>query len=282
MYNVYKKILILICGTAVMMSSINSCKGKTDDGADEAQAAYNSAQSAYDNGNPYLCIELLDTIDGKFSKDIEVMKQSMQLRSKALAVITDKEIESADSAIEANRMMIDSLRLLMTHVNVPGTEGYSVKTTAVDAGFMNKTGISPRVSEIGEFYIVSSLNPAGGLKHESLTAIVGDMTANSDTVRYDGALNFRTNNSEVITFTAAGSNAIGELVASHPELPVKILFNGVNGRNKSLNLTRNQVEDIATAYRYAHAINAMRDATIASERLKARRAKLEQQIVSQQ
>lgn len=278
MYSVYRKFAAIACVAAAAAAwSLSSCKNGTDNKISEAQTAFNQAEEAYNTGDARQCITLLDSLDKKYADDIEVMKQSMQLRPKALIIITEEDIAAADSTISANKAAIDSLKPLMTHIDVPGTEGYMLKSSAVDPAFMNKTGVSPRVSEIGEFYLVSSLNPAGGLQHWSLSAVVGDMIATTDTVRYDGALNFRTNNSEVITFTPAGSKSIGELIALNPGLPVKILFNGQNGRNRSISLDATQIDAIATAYRYATAVNDMRDATIELERLNTRHLKLQQQ-----
>lgn len=276
MYNVYRHIALAACAIAAI--SLSSCGGSTDNKGSEAQVAFDEAQREYDNGDARQCIALLDSLDSKYAKDMDVMKQSMGLRPKALLQIAVEDIAAADSIINANKERIDSLRPMMTHIDVPGTEGYSVCNSMVDANFMNKTGVSARVSEIGEFYLVSSVNPAGGLKHWSVSAVVGDKIATTDTVACDGALNFRVNNSEVITFTPAGSKEIGELVASNEGLPVKILFNGQNGGSKSITLNAKLINGIATAYRYAKAVNDMRDATINRERLNARADKLQQQI----
>lgn len=276
MYNVYRHIAGAIF--TIVAISLTSCGGSSDNKGSDAQTAFEEAQRIFDSGDARQCITMLDSIDSMYATEMEIMRQSMQLRPKALLQIAIEDMAVADSTINANKERIDSLRPLMTHINVPGTEGYSVRSTMVDANFMNKTGLSPRVSEIGEFYLVSSVNPAGGLKHWSVSAVVGDKIATTDTVACDGALNFRTNNSEVITFTPAGSREIGELVSDNEGLPVKILFNGQNGRTSSITLNAKQIDGIATAYRYAKAVNDMRNATIERERLNARADKLQQQI----
>lgn len=259
--------------------TLMSCGSKESaDKEAEARIVLEKAQSAFNRGDARECVELLDSLDSKFASESVVMKQSIALRPKALLAITDSDIALADSIVNTNRVLLDSLKPLMIHIDVPGTEGYLMKRTVVDPDFMNKTGVSPRVSEIGEFYIVSSVNPSGDLQHWSLSAVVGDMIATTDTVPYDGTLNFRTNNSEVITFTPAGSESIGALVAENTALPVKILFNSQNGRSHSISLNAWQVDGIATAYNYAKAVNDMRNAAIDLERLNARRLTLQQQI----
>ncbi len=278
MYNVYKHISKTFLTISIATLALSSCKSEKSDTATLAEELFNKAQTELNSGNAHECITLLDSLDSNFIKERDIIQQSMNLRPQALLQIATEEIASTDFIINTNKAKLDSLKPLMTHIDVPGTEGYSLVGTLVDPNFMNKTGISPRVSEIGEFYLVTSVNPAGGLKHWSVSAVVGDMIATTDTVAYDGALNFRLNNSEVITFTPAGSNSIGELVANNPNLPVKIIFNGENGKTKSISLSTTQIEGMATAYRYALAINDMRNATINLERLNARCNKLQQQI----
>lgn len=267
-----------MAAAALLSGAATACKGANDNKGAEARIAFDKALNAYNSGNGHLCVELLDSLDRKYADDNDVMKQSIKLRPQALMLVNKGDMAVADSIVNANKALLDSLKPLMVHIDVPGTEGYMIKSTSVDPGFMNRTGVSPRVSEIGEFYLVTSVNPAGGLQHWSLTAAVGDMMATTDTVPYDGALNFRTNNSEVITFTPAGSDTIGSLIAQNPGLPVKILFNGQNGRSHSITLNAGQIDGIATAYRYALAVNTMRDATVELERLNARQAALQKQI----
>lgn len=278
MYNVYKHISKSLLTISIATLTLSSCQSDKGESAKMAEELLSKAETALNSGNAHECITLLDSLDSNFIEERDIILQSMNLRPQALLHIATEEIASTDSIININKARLDSLKPLMTHIDVPGTEGYSLVKTLVDPNFMNKTGISPRVSEIGEFYLVTSVNPAGGLKHWSVSAVVGDMIATTDTVACDGALNFRLNNSEVITFTPAGSNSIGELVANNPNLPVKIIFNGENGKTRSISLSSTQVEGMATAYRYALAINDMRNATINLERLNARCNKLQQQI----
>lgn len=280
MYNAYRHIGTALIAAALTSLSVTSCKSAGDNSGAEARIAFDKAQNALNEGNARECIELLDTIDKKYASDTDIIKESIKLRPKALMIITEEDIVSADSIVSANKLLLDSLKPLMTQVNVPGTDGYMLKSSMFDPEFMNKTGVSPRVSENGEFYIVSSVNPAGGLQHWSVSAVVGDVIATTDTVPYDGTLNFRTNNSEVITFTPNASRGIGELVASNSGLPVKILFNGQNGRTHSMSLNAGQIDGIATAYRYASAVNDMRNATIDLQRLNARMTTLQQQVDS--
>lgn len=277
MYNVYKK----LTGYAAMFAAvltICSCSGNVNNDAAQAEIMFERAQNALNGGDPQHCIELLDSLDKKYSAQSDVMKRSIALRPKALLGLTEAEITVTDSIINTNKFLLDSLKPLMVHIDIPGTEGYVIKQSAYDPDLMNKTGISARVSEIGEFYIVSSVNPASDLQHWSVSAVVGDMIATTDTVIYDGALNFRMNNGEVITFTPSGSEGFGKLIAENVGLPVQVLFNSQNGRSHSITLNAAQVDGIATAYNYARAINDMRNATVNMERLTTRRGKLNQQL----
>ena len=77
--------------------------------------------------------------------------------------------------------------------------------------FMNSTGIEARVSEIGQFYVVSSSNPSVG--HTSITLVIGDYSATTPEVAYDGESNYRIGGGEVITFSPEQSDTIGALAA---------------------------------------------------------------------
>ncbi|MDE6755622.1 MAG: hypothetical protein K2J66_00595, partial [Muribaculaceae bacterium] len=146
MYNVYRHIGTALCATAMTSLLMVSCKGAADNKETEARIAFDKAQFALDNGDARECVALLDSLDRKFSDDTDIMKESMKLRPRALLLITAEDMSAADSVINTNKALLDSLKPLMAHVAVPGTEGYLIKASAYSPDFMNRTGVSPRVS----------------------------------------------------------------------------------------------------------------------------------------
>lgn len=266
MYNVFKQIAILVIPSLFILPGCGSSQQENNDG----QVALQRAEAMLNQGDPDGCIVLLDSVDGAFASQPEVLRASMALRPRAIEQAARRDILTVDSIIAQATLSVDSLRPMFTHIDVRGTDGYDIAIVAQDESFMNKTGIQGRVSEFGEFYIVSSVCPAGKLQHWSLTANVDGLMASTDTVPYDGALNYRINNGEVVTFSVKGSDAIGELISQHQSSPVTIIFNGQEGKTKNMTLTANQASGIATAYTYAQAISSLRMATIEKQRLEQR------------
>lgn len=135
---------------------------------------------------------------------------------------------------------------------------------------MNTTGIEPRVSEIGQFYIVSSLNPSGGTHHEAVTLTAGGSSVSTPRVAYDGESNYRIGSGEVITFSPEQSDTIGyfasEILKNSPAAKATLSFIGAKGR-KPVNLSANQLRAIANAYNYSKAIVRARDNQVERQRL---------------
>lgn len=266
MFNEINKSLAIMAVAALFASC-----GKSNEVSPQMQI-YNSAESALMLGNAELCTQLLDSLDrwtpssDKEQKDIEAMRLSMSLRPKAIAVIAERDIILADSTINANRENLDQLKPMMKYITLPNVEGYYVAKDAYKEHFLNSTGLSARVTDIGEFYIVSSLNPSSGLRHIAISVSVAGQTATTPNVAYDGALNYRISGSEMITFTPSQSDSIGALIASYPNEKVDVTFIGETGKTKRIKLSATDAKGIATAYNYARSINAMRDATIAKEK----------------
>lgn len=132
---------------------------------------------------------------------------------------------------------------------------------------MNTTGIEARVSEIGQFYIVSSANPS--LKHTAISVNGPAASATTPAVPYDGESNYRIDGGEVITFSPEQSDTIGAAVvrnlAANSSAPLTLQFTG--GKNKSLKLSAAQAQGIANAYNYSAALIRARDNEVQHKRL---------------
>lgn len=252
---------------AVVMAS---CAGGNSPEKIKATALLDEARASFDGGDPDKAIQLLDSLDANYKGETEILRQGMALRPRVMERQTLDMIALNDTMMGIERHTLDSIAALMIKVEVPGAEGYYVARSAYDPRFMDHTGVSGRVSYIGQFYLVSSLNPAGGLRHWSVTASSGGRSVTTDTVPYDGALNYRINNSEVITFSPATSDSIGRLINENRLSPVSISLNGQNGNSSSYAMTAQAIDGIATAYDYARLINSLRSRTIEAEHLQKR------------
>lgn len=256
------RLLNLLIITAVG-ATIVSCGSKTDRSDSAAASLLTEAKSCVDT-NPARAIELLDSLSKTYKTETGIIKDAMALRPRAIEQLSVHLIASADSLLEAKKHEIETLRGSMRWVKEPRMiDGYYIAKTAYNPDFMNTTGIEARVTDIGRFYIVSSANPGNG--HTSVTLTDGSASATTGTVPYDGESNYRIGGGEVVTYSPEQSDTLGMFTASASR-PLTLQF---NGRGKaSRKLSARDAEAIATAYRYAKAVETARDTDIELQRLR--------------
>lgn len=233
-----------------------SCSGQKD--ADpQAQALYEGASQAFEVRDYSRATLLLDSLQKNFPSEIKLQREAMALRPKVIEQATLLEISTNDSLITLDRLSMEKLRPQMAWVKTPRMiEGYWISKTANNPDFMNTTGIQGRVSEIGEFYIVSSMNPSS-LHHTAVSLSDGNYSVKTPDVPYDGESNYRISGSEVITFSPAQSDTIGKFAYSHIDQPLTLTFHGKS--SKSIKLSQPQVKAISDAYAYSRATVEARD-----------------------
>lgn len=265
-------------GAIITMSVLAvGCSGNSPERIN-AQMLFDGAKNALDADNPDLSLSLLDSLDATCPGEVEILRQSMDLRPRAIARQSEKMLLVNDSLLRCDSIMMDSISPMIMTVTLPNVDIFYVAKDGYDPTFTNKTGISARMTSYSQFYIVSSVNPAGNLHHWSLTASVGDLLATTDTVPYDGVLNYRLNNSELISFSPDGSLAVGQFIYDNRDQPITLTFNGQNGSKKNLALTPQQVEAIATIFEASRLQNHARTLSIERERLIQRMKLAQSQI----
>lgn len=247
-----------------------SCGGKSEN--PQARALLDSAQSSYDRHDASAAMVYLDSLQKSFPDQTGVQREAMALRPKVIALLTQSRLDSVDASIKADLATLSNLKPKLKWVKTPGMiEGYWIAPELYRADFMNTTGIEARVSEIGEFYIVSSVNPAGGLRHVSVEMQTSDGSAATPAVVYDGESNYRISGGEVITFSPEQSVAIGELAMKtaegKPSASANVVFHGAKGR-KTMKMSAAQLQGVARAYAYSAAMIRAREAQVEQERLK--------------
>jgi hypothetical protein len=193
----------------------------------------------------------------------------MHLRPQAIAGLTIQQIEETDSLLAIATWKADSLSgLFMTVSDKDLIEPYQV-AKASTGDLFSRNSIEARLTQTGEFYIISSLNGVS-IKHTSVSISSANAEAKTDIVPYDNALNYRSNGSEMITFTASKCDTLGRFAVTHDNNKLTLTFHGNSDYRVSLSAT--DVHKLADTYRMADAIS--RKATL-SKQLELLRAKLQ-------
>ncbi len=260
---------IIIASACLGIALIASgCFSNKSDEKSEGMMLFDEAKVAVETGNADLCLMLLDSLDHNYSADTEAARNSIMLRPRAIELQSIQQISANDSVIKAEQCRVDSMMPLMKKISLRAVDGYWVDKASYNPDFMNSTGISGRVSEIGEFYIVSCVN-GGKPDYNSIVLEAGDAKITSQAVSSGNARNYSHGGARIISFTPAESDPLGEFVVNNRL--AKSLTVRFNGRgNRSVKLTSKQIDGIATAYLFAKAVNALRSATINGERLQKR------------
>lgn len=246
-----------------------ACGGKQEN--PQARELLDNANAAFEQQDYALATTLLDSLQKTFPSELGIQRESMALRPKVIEQTAVVQLQQLDSLDAADTSTLTSLKPALKWIKTPGMiEGYWIDAKAYNPNFMNTTGIEARVNEIGQFYIVSSVNPAGSLKHTSITLKTASGSATTPTVPYDGESNYRIGGGEVITFSPEQSDTIGaaalHAVSTNPSVSGTLIFNGAK-TNKSIRLTAAQTAAIANAYRYSSAVIRARDNQVQRQKL---------------
>ena len=255
-----KKILCVLLPAGILYA----CSAGKDGSDPAAVQLLEQSQAELDAGNPEAALRLVDSLYSTWPAETAVLKEGMLLRPRAMEMLSEQGIARCDSAVEAAKAEIERLRARMKWVNEKGmVEGFWIDKDAYKADFFNTTGVQARVSGIGQFYIVSSVNP--GIGHTSVSVSAGGGSASTPAVPHDGESNYRIGGGEVITFSPEQSDTIGKFLASQGGRGVTISFNG-KGR-RSVKLSAAAAGGMANAWRLSEAMSAGRDNDIERQRL---------------
>lgn len=246
-----------------------ACGGKQEN--PQARELLDNANAAFEQQDYALATTLLDSLQKTFPSELGIQRESMALRPKVIEQTAVLQLQQLDSLDAADTSTLTALKPALKWVKTPGMiEGYWIDAKAYNPNFMNTTGIEARVNEIGQFYIVSSVNPAGNLKHTSVTLKTRSESVTTQTVPYDGESNYRLGGGEVITFSPEQSDTIGftamQAMNANPSATGTLIFNGAKN-TKSIRLNAAQTAAIANAYRYSSAVIRARDNQVLRQKL---------------
>ncbi|MDE6352537.1 MAG: hypothetical protein K2K88_05285 [Muribaculaceae bacterium] len=267
MFNV-KTNFVTLAAACVATLSFVSCKS---DSTIAAEKLVENARSFIANGNPAKAIQSLDSLSTLYPGEIEAGRRALAIRPQAIEQLTIAEIQTTDSLIAIysieNQEYVNSIKKIDDKELL---EPYYVSKSGYDPSFMNKTAIQPRVDNIGQFYILSSVN-GNKLHHNSITIKSNAGEVSTETVPFDNDSNFDIDAAELVTYSPQSCDTIGYFITQNPEATYTVIFNGENGKSISQKLSTEQVKGIIDSWKYSRSIVQARD-------LSARKQMLEQRL----
>lgn len=256
MYNVVTKIVI----ASAIMLGVLSC-GNSD--RDAANKLLIQAEESIDARQYSIAVSLLDSIDKCYPREIDVRRKAMNLRPRAIEGKTLRDIEQNDSLIATLQGAFNEMESNFVKISNPQlVEPYIVAKKA-NKSILDKNGIQARITPEGDFYIISSLQD--GLKHTSVSLVSNGESVTTATVPFDGDRNYRSSSSEMITFVKEECDTLGKFACAHNGASILVRFNGK--RNKSIKLSKDEVESLAITYKYSEIITRLKEAMRRGEKL---------------
>ncbi len=247
------------------LSAITGCSGSGKP-VPEAQALFDGASLAYETADYSRAEILLDSLQKSYPAEISLQKEGMALRPKVIEKATLLKISTNDSLMALDKVEAEQLKPRLKWIKTPRMlEGYWVASKGYNPSFMSTTAIQGRVSEIGEFYIVSSAKPSLG--HTSIALSNGSSSVSTPEVPYDGESNYRIDGGEIITFSPAQSDTIGQFALANSGKPLTVTFRGKSSRPVKLSAAESAA--LADTYAYARAVSRARQLAVERERLEA-------------
>ncbi len=257
MFNAVNKYIALgLCFLFVSCSNTDEKKAKQ---------LLQESESNISSGSYSVAIALLDSLQRTYPKFVEIQRQGMHLRPKAIEGMTLKETASNDSLIavlEAEHAALKNSFELISNKDL--LEGYYVFKDAIKPTLFNCTTIQPRLSAKGEFYIISALN-SNSVKHTAISLSRGNESVTTKSVSYDGERNYRSGDTEMITFMPAESDTLGKFALNHDNMKLSLKYIGKRTHTTSISAT--ETHAIAATYRMSQILAKLRKAKMKKELL---------------
>lgn len=249
MYNVVTKILLIVA-----IFFIASCADRDKKNAENLLI---ESEAAIISNNYSLAIVLLDSIETTYLAQVDVRRKAMHIRPKAIEGATMQNIEKNDSIIAILQAVYNSMSSNFETINDKRlVEPYIVAKKA-NKSLFETTGIQARITTEGEFYVISSLvgNP---IKHTSVSLLCGGNEVTTATAAYDGDRNYRSGNTEMITFISPECDTLGIFARANADKSITLRFNG--NKSKSMKMSRDDINSFAITHEYASIISDLKSA----------------------
>lgn len=249
MYNVVTRIALIIATFFIV-----SCE---DSDKKNAEKLLIESEAAIISNNYSLAIALLDSIETNYPAQVDVRRKAMHIRPKAIEGATILEIEKNDSIIAILQATYKHMSSNFETINDKRlVEPYIVAKKA-NKSLFETTGIQARITTEGEFYVISSL-VGNSIKHTSVSLLTSGNEVTSASVAYDGDRNYRSGNTEMITFISHECDTLGVYARANVDKLITLRFNG--NKSKNVKMSRDDINSFAITHEYASIISDLKSA----------------------
>lgn len=256
MFNAINK--TLFAGAILAAATLSACSDKEKAGAQELYDKSEAAIAAADYSGALI---MLDTLNSRYPAQTQLRKEALRLRAEAMQGIALDSISSESQHLAEATLEADKWRPLFRHVDSSvGLEGYYIPKSAPEK-VMTATGIQPRVSDKGFFYIVANVE-GRSIGLQSLEFADGYETVSSSAI--SPARIVKVEGSESASFNPEDLEGIGAWLLAHPNA-TKLTIHGSKG-NTTVKLDKALRTQLTDCYQYSAALQALHVASVRREK----------------
>lgn len=244
---------------AALLLCMSGCKSETKDPYPQASKLFAEAGQAYEAGNFELTLQLLDSLDHSQKAAVELRRQGMPLRAKAIEGAAATRLPEIDQQIAAAEQTIQALSPVMKEL--PGTE-FDVPKAWPGRGDILVQGIEPRVQRPeGFFRLAIKCKPIGLQRVEYQS---GAESVSSNPLPADRVAS--TEGTELASLGPEEYAPLGQWLQQHAQQPVTVILHGRRGKWQQ-KLSNTQVEALNQSWQLSAAVMQMFELTKERDRL---------------
>lgn len=240
------KFIIPVLAAATLLCA---CKQEAKDPYPQATQLFAQANKAYNEGNFDLTLQLLDSLDHSQKAAVDLRRQGMPLRAKAIEGAAASRLPEIQQQISAAEQTIQALSPMMTAL--PGTE-FDVPKAWPGRGDILAQGIEPRVQRPeGFFRLAVKCKPIGlsRVEFQSGADVVSSKPLPADRVA-------TTEGTELASLGPEEYAPLGQWLSEHAQQPVTVVLVGRRGKWQQ-KLSAAQVAAIDQSYTLSTAVVQM-------------------------
>lgn len=256
MYNVINKFAAAALLAAALFPA--GCSDSARKGAEELMV---QSAKEIEARNFTGAILLLDTLNKRYPDQVDVRRQALRIRAKAMEGMAMDSIAAGDVALAQAAQNLDAIRADFYHVDSSvGLEGYFLPKGTSDK-VMTSTGVQARVTDKGYFYIVANVQGrAIGLNsidfRDGAASIQSSEISPARVVKVEG--------SESASFNPEDLQGVGEWLKEHPSASAIVLL-GTSGKAE-IKLDKKLYKELVACYEFSSALQAQHLAGVKREK----------------
>lgn len=256
-----KSIILALSDMVLSISMTISCSSETPEhkAAVALDAAIDSAMQASD---PQKALELIDTLNARYPKEIDLRKASNLKKAKALEAVAMTKIPELDAIIESAKATQDSLRVLFIEERPSSALApYLLYKAVSGTKFAAAAGIQPRVNMGQDALDVPWTLAANAGRNIGLNQVTVQC---SDSQQF--VMNATSADGQIASIVPEVANPLGQHLAGKPAVTItNITFTGNKGKNTTRG-TETLTAAIRASWQLATTRQQLRSALVNRER----------------